>query len=127
MNFLTLAAAALSGAPGPGVVLGPTRLFSTLVGLLVVLAAILTLAWCLKRFKLAGASATRSIKILEVLAIGQRERLLVVDWEGQRLLLACGNGSVTQLAQQASSRPLTAVDFASTLQAEASEAACNTH
>lgn len=64
-----------------------TQLISVVLSLLVVLAVILALAWLLRRFGQGGFSTQSDMKVVASLSLGTRERLLVVDIQGQQLLI----------------------------------------
>lgn len=55
--------------------------------LLFVIALIVISAWCVKRFNFRGLSQRGPIKIESALALGQKEKMLVVNVEGKRLLI----------------------------------------
>jgi len=58
-----------------------------IVALLAVLALIVGLAWLLKRLPGAGLRSSDQLRVVSSLAVGQRERLLVVQVGPQQLLL----------------------------------------
>ncbi|OOF23951.1 MULTISPECIES: flagellar biosynthetic protein FliO [Salinivibrio] len=59
-----------------------------LVSLTLVLALIFALAWLLRRLKLPGlAGQANGIRIISQLAVGQKERILVVDINGEQLVI----------------------------------------
>jgi flagellar biosynthetic protein FliP len=63
-----------------------------------VLGAIALLGVALRAFGFAPPrGARRSLRVLESCALGQRQRLLLVEAQGERLLLAAGEGSVRLL------------------------------
>ena len=65
-----------------------THLLNMAIGLLLIVALILVLAWFLRRFALGGTfNNQKAIKIVAAMPLGTRERLLVVDVGGQQLLL----------------------------------------
>ncbi len=78
-------------------------LLQQLLGLGVALAAVLALAWLaiwlMKRFQLAsfarGAGAASDLRFVRALPLGPRERLVVVEWRGETLLLGVTAGSVS--------------------------------
>jgi flagellar protein FliO/FliZ len=61
--------------------------------------------WLWKRFQpgmgLGGGKAPRSILLAEVLPLGPGMRLAVVEFAGQRLLLAISRAGVTRIADDA--------------------------
>lgn len=58
-----------------------------IIALLAVLALIVGLAWLLKRLPGAGLRSSDQLRVVSSLAVGQRERLLVVQVGPQQLLL----------------------------------------
>lgn len=70
----------------PGVASG-THLINVLLSLLMVIAVILGLAWLLRRFGQGGFTSQQHMKVVASLAVGARERVVVVDVAGQQLLL----------------------------------------
>ncbi len=97
MNTSLLAAVAASPIPAGPSLLGPDRLIGMSGALLLVLALVVMLAWIAKRLGAVRNVLGRSIKIREVLAIGARERILLVDCEGQRLLIASSPAGIVRL------------------------------
>lgn len=69
----------------PGV--GGTHLINVVLSLLMVIALILGLAWLLRRFGQGGFTSQQHMKVLASLAVGTRERVVVVDVAGQQILL----------------------------------------
>jgi len=74
----------------------------TLFGLAVVIALVFGLAWAAKRVgavrRLGGAGAGAGpIQVVAQHALGARERLLLVEVDGKRLLLGVVPGSITRL------------------------------
>lgn len=79
---------------------------SSLFGMIIALAIVLGLAWiCLKMLRqwqdrgLGGrpGEAERSLRFVRALAVGQRERLMLVEAEGELMLIGVAAGSVTLL------------------------------
>lgn len=68
-----------------------------LVGLLLVLAVIMAAAWLLKRFALNPGTATGTIKVIAGAAVGQRERVVLVEISGTWLVLGVAPGQVRTL------------------------------
>lgn len=77
------------GAQPPAPVVGTSgHLLNMTVGLLLIIALIFGLAWLLRRFGQGGLfKQQKSIKIVAAMALGTRERLVVVDVGGQQILL----------------------------------------
>ncbi|MCW8878790.1 MAG: flagellar biosynthetic protein FliO [Kangiellaceae bacterium] len=73
-------------------------IFPMLLGLLSILALIFGLAFVLKRFTNFNPGAG-NIKVLESQRLGAKERLVIVEVQGQQLLLGVTPQSITQLAE----------------------------
>lgn len=69
----------------------------TLAALLLVLGLILGLAWLLKRLPGAGLKSLAGLRVVASLAVGPRERVVIVDCGGQQLLLGVTQHSVNLL------------------------------
>jgi flagellar protein FliO/FliZ len=68
-----------------------------LFGLAVVVALIYGLSWVLKKYGRFPASSQLDIKVLGGVSVGTRERAVVVQVEGKRLLLGVAPGRVQML------------------------------
>ncbi|SIN75670.1 flagellar biosynthetic protein FliO [Salinivibrio sp. ES.052] len=80
-GILLLPVPAWAAAPDVSIV-------TMLLSLGLVLALIFGLAWLLRRLKLPGlANQPGGIKIVSQLAVGQKERILVVDIHGEQLVV----------------------------------------
>jgi flagellar protein FliO/FliZ len=73
-------------------------LAQTIFGLAIVLALIWGAAWLLRRLNVGAPSAGSAIRVLASQAIGQRERIVLVEVAGQWLVLGVAPGQVTGLA-----------------------------
>ncbi|HZF98460.1 MAG TPA: flagellar biosynthetic protein FliO [Pseudoxanthomonas sp.] len=69
------------------------------VGLVLVLGLIFALAWVLKRMPGAGVGLRQSeqLKVVGMLAVGARERVVVVQVGAEQLLLGVGPGGISRL------------------------------
>jgi flagellar protein FliO/FliZ len=65
--------------------------------LLMVLAAILLVAWLLKRMNAAQLGSGNMLRILSSVAIGQRERIVLVEVKDTWLLVGVGPGQIRTL------------------------------
>lgn len=96
----------------------------TMLGLGVVIALVFALAWVARRVSsmrgLSGASGG-PIQVVGQLALGTRERLLLVEVDGRRVLLGVVPGSITRL--DASDSAVSGEGFASRLSAAHKDAA----
>ncbi len=72
-------------------------LLEMLFGLVLVLAVFLGSAWLMKRFNQRLPGHASAITIRSVLAVGAKEKLLLVDVEGETLLLGVTQSSITTL------------------------------
>lgn len=68
-----------------------------LLGLTAVLLLILAIAWVLRRFGNGGLMGSQHMKVVASLALGPRERLVVVEVGEQQLLLGLAPGRITTL------------------------------
>ncbi|MFP7726559.1 flagellar biosynthetic protein FliO [Lysobacter sp. D1-1-M9] len=79
---------------------------SAVLALLLVVALILALAWLARRMPGAAASSNKSLRVVASLAVGQRERVMVVDVGGTQLLLGVGPGGTRTLHTLAEPLPV---------------------
>jgi flagellar protein FliO/FliZ len=86
MLLLASAAAPRIAAAGNALPQGPS-LLSVVTALAVVIGLILLAAWLLRRLPGAGLRAMPGLRVVASLAIGPRERVVLVDVGGQQLLL----------------------------------------
>lgn len=73
------------------------NMLQTLAGLLLVLATIGVIAWLFKRFVANPATAPGAIKVIAAAAVGQRERVVLVEVGGTWLVLGVAPGHVSAL------------------------------
>lgn len=66
-------------------------------GLAFVLIIITVIAYFAKRMGITGLSQGRGMKLRESLSIGAKERLVIVDYAGERLILGVSPGQVNLL------------------------------
>lgn len=67
------------------------------LGLAAVLAVILGLAWVAKRFNLNGTGGIAGMRVAGALPVGPKEKILLVEVEGKRLLLGVTAHQITLL------------------------------
>ena len=88
-------------ASGSQVVQAPaldsSHLIDTIIGLILVLALVLALAWVVKRYTSMPGMGEGKVQVLGGTSLGPRERAVLVSVEGQRLLLGVAQGSVQTL------------------------------
>lgn len=68
-----------------------------ILSLLLVLAAIVLVAWLLKRINLPQNSAGSALKVVSGVAVGQRERIVLVEVNDTWLVVGVAPGQVTAL------------------------------
>ena len=89
------AAAAAAGPIEPSFAGG---LVQTLLGLAIVLALIWGAAWLMRRLNVGTPSAGATIRIIATQALGQRERVVLVEIADQWLVLGVAPGQVNALS-----------------------------
>lgn len=95
------ASAALEGTrqayvpPPPAVSSG--SIVQIIFSLLLVLAAIVLVAWLLKRMNLAQQGTAGHLKVIGGIAIGQRERVVLVEVDDTWLVVGVGPGQIRTL------------------------------
>ncbi|MBB4132168.1 MULTISPECIES: flagellar biosynthetic protein FliO [unclassified Xanthomonas] len=72
-------------------------LFGAVFALLLVLALIVGLGWLLKRMPGSGFRNTEGLRMVTSLAVGAKERVVVVEVNGQQLLLGVTAGGINTL------------------------------
>lgn len=72
-------------------------MLNMVMGLVVVIALILGLAWVLRKYGRLPVSNQVEMKVLGGLSLGTRERAVLIQVEGQRLLLGVAPGRVETL------------------------------
>jgi len=72
-------------------------LFQLVSGLIIVLLSIVVLAWIAKRFNRMQSPGGGNLKIVEGISMGARERVVVVEVDGERLLLGVSPGRINML------------------------------
>ncbi len=75
-----------------------SSLLQTALALALVVGLVLALAWAVQR--LGGLRARRDLQMVSQLNLGQRERLVVVAWDGQEWMLGVGPGRVNLIAHR---------------------------
>lgn len=98
--------------------IGTASLQMTL-GLLAVLAVIFGLSWLARRLNMAGVSTVGGLKVSAALSVGQKEKIIIVEVDGQRLLVGVTPHQITllQTLGEAVANPAPTTDFAHRMQA----------
>ena len=129
-NLLTVAhAAEKAGEPQSQLAantVGADQLANVTLGLLVVLGLIFGLAWLFRRYGNLPNFNRSNIQILGGISLGPREKAVLLEVEGERLLVGVAAGQVTRLhAFPSVKQTVTAIDeqqaetdFAETLHQE---------
>jgi flagellar protein FliO/FliZ len=91
----TPVAAAVPPAPG----IGAGQVFGLFAGTLLVLAVIGGIAWLMKRMAPRGYGSGGVLRVVAGAAVGQRERVVVVEVGGNWLVVGVAPGSVNLLQQ----------------------------
>jgi flagellar protein FliO/FliZ len=86
--------------------------FGGLLALLLVLGLIVALAWLLKRLPGSGFRANAGMKLIASLILGPKERIVVVEVNGEQLLLGVSAGGISMLHHLSEPLPVTATTAA---------------
>jgi flagellar protein FliO/FliZ len=89
---LIAAAPAAGSMPGLG-----GELLQVVLSLAGIVALIVLAGWLGRRVQVRGRPGGRRLRCVETLALGARERVLLLDADGKRLLLGVGAGGVRTL------------------------------
>ncbi len=101
----------IGAALGPGVLPDSTSLVQLSLSLLVVIGLIVGISWLLRRMQSLPGGGGEQMRILATLAVGTRERILMIDAAGTRLLVALAPGAIRTLhVFAADDTPAVAVD-----------------
>jgi flagellar protein FliO/FliZ len=90
---MNIAPSAATASQGPGL----AGVWEVALGLFVVIAAIVVLAWFARRVYPGAVQAGKHLRVLAALPLGARERLLLVEVGGAQLLLGVTPQQVTTL------------------------------
>lgn len=83
---------------GEGTSMGEASL-QMLLGLGAVLAVIFGLSWLARRLNVGVPGATANMKVVSALSVGQKEKVLLVEVDNQRLLLGVTPQQITVLKE----------------------------
>ncbi|MCG3203274.1 MAG: hypothetical protein NFCOHLIN_03215 [Gammaproteobacteria bacterium] len=90
-------ALAAEGPSAPQSAVSLAQLTQLVVGLGIVLVVVAGCAFVLRRLPVIRSSRNSSLKIVEAVPLGTRDRLLLVDAAGTRLLIGVTTGSIACL------------------------------
>ncbi len=83
--------------PPPSNAVSSGSILQVIVSLLFVLGAIVLVAWILKRINLPQNAAGSALKVISGVAVGQRERIVLVEVNDIWLVVGVAPGQVTAL------------------------------
>ncbi len=83
--------------PPPANAVSSGSIVQVIVSLLFVLGAIVLVAWILKRINLPQNAAGNALKVISGVAVGQRERIVLVEVNDTWLVVGVAPGQVTAL------------------------------
>jgi flagellar protein FliO/FliZ len=92
------AAAAAQTQPAPAGI-GAGQIFGLFAGTLFVLAVIAGIAWLLKRFSPGAVAGSGVLRVIAGAAVGQRERVVIVEVGSAWLVVGVAPGSVNLLRE----------------------------
>ncbi len=81
-------------------------MFGAVLALLAVLALIVGLGWVLKRLPGSGFKPAEGLRVVASLNVGAKERVVVVEVNGQQLLLGVTAGGINTLHQLPEALPI---------------------
>jgi flagellar protein FliO/FliZ len=96
---LVLAAEATRPAyvPPPAAAVSSGSVLQVILSLLLVLAAVVVVGWILKRINLPQQGAGNALKVVSGVAVGQRERIVLVEVNDTWLVVGVAPGQVNAL------------------------------
>ncbi len=101
LTLLTLAATAGTGAAGTGAagqpVTGIEVVGQVTLSLMLVIAVLLVLAWAMRRLGRFQSQTASRLQVLGGIRLGARERILLVEAEGRRILVGVSPGGLRTL------------------------------
>ncbi len=83
--------------PPPATAVSSGSIFQVIFSLLFVLAAIVLVAWILKRINMPQNATGSALKVVSGVAVGQRERIVLVEVNDTWLVVGVAPGQVTAL------------------------------
>ncbi len=86
-----------SFTPPPTAAVSTGSVLQVIVSLLLVLAAVVMVAWVLKRINLPQQGGTNALKVISGVAVGQRERVVLVEVNDTWLVVGVAPGQVNAL------------------------------
>lgn len=83
--------------PPPTAAVSTGSVLQVILSLLLVLAAVVVVAWILKRINLPQQGAGNALKVISGVAVGQRERIVLVEVNDTWLVVGVAPGQVNAL------------------------------
>jgi flagellar protein FliO/FliZ len=83
--------------PPPAATLSSGSVLQVVLSLLLVLAAVVVVGWILKRINLPQHGAGNTLKVISGVAVGQRERIVLVEVNDTWLVVGVAPGQVNAL------------------------------
>lgn len=83
--------------PYPAPAVGSGSIMQIMFSLLLVITAIVLVAWLLKRMNVTRQGTGSQLKVISGVAIGQRERIVLVEIEDTWLVVGVGPGQIRTL------------------------------
>jgi flagellar protein FliO/FliZ len=87
-----------------------TAYLRVVVGLIVVIAAILACAWLARRAGLLKQPQGKLMRVVSLLALGPRQRIVMIDVQGTWLVVGVSAGQISLLHTQPAAQPQPDVD-----------------
>ena len=84
-------------AAGTSASVGTGQALQVILGLFLVLGMIMAAAWVARRLQAIRPQGSGHIRIIEGLAVGTRDKLLLIEVDGERVLLGMSPGRIATL------------------------------
>jgi flagellar protein FliO/FliZ len=88
----------MTGISQPASPLSVSALAQLTLSLVAVVALIFAISWVMKRLKLAGPRGQGQITVIDQLAVGPRERIMLIRVGESQILIGIGAGGMVGLA-----------------------------
>jgi flagellar protein FliO/FliZ len=83
--------------PPPAAAVSSGSVLQVILSLMLVLAAVFVVGWILKRINLPQQGASNALKVISGVAVGQRERIVLVEVNDTWLIVGVAPGQVNAL------------------------------
>lgn len=88
----------MTGIAQPASPLSVSSLAQLTLSLIAIVALIIAISWILKRFKLGNPRSRGEIAVIDELAVGPRERIILLSVGDAQVLVGVGAGGVVALS-----------------------------